>query len=52
MILKVQYFTICAIVSSIYACYFSRLLAGNQLMVKGGMRKAMLTLSLLFQWTD
>lgn len=44
MILKVQYLTICVIVSSIYASYYSRLLAGNQLMVEGrwgggGMRK-------------
>ena len=47
MILKVQYLTICVIVSSIYASYYSRLLAGNQLMVVegrwggggGGMRK-------------
>ena len=36
MILKVQYLTIiCVIVSSIYASYYSRLLAGNQLMVEG-----------------
>ena len=44
MILKVQYLTICVIVSSIYASYYSRLLAGNQLIVDGrwgggGMRK-------------
>ena len=46
MTLKVQYFTMCVIVSGIYACYYniSRLLAGNQLMVEwrgggGGMRK-------------
>ena len=35
MISKVQYLTICVIVSSIYASYYSRLLAGNQLMVEG-----------------
>ena len=35
MILKVQYLTICVIVSSIYASYYSRLLTGNQLMVEG-----------------
>ena len=35
MILKVQYLTICVIVSSIYASYYSRLLAGNQLIVDG-----------------
>ena len=35
MILKVQYLTICVIVSSIYASYYSRLLAGNQMMVEG-----------------
>ena len=35
MILKVQYLTICVIVSSIYASNYSRLLAGNQLMVEG-----------------
>lgn len=45
MILKVQYLTIYVIVSSIYASYYSRLLAGNQLIVEGrlggggGMRK-------------
>ena len=35
MILKVQYLTIiiCVIVSSIYARYYARLLAGNQLIV-------------------